>query len=173
MSGLHRIGNCTTDQLNSTNRIVIARNRIINRIRITVGVNDSDYRDTQTVSLGNGNRLTVDIHDEQGTRGLLHVQHPRQIATQFLMRMTQRSRFLLMHGIVTTLGFQFIKLAQSFHSCANCLGIGQCTTQPTTIHIMLAAAIGCLTNNITCLLLGAYKKNTLTTQNRVMQKFKG
>ena len=63
---LNRLGNGLCDQLDRPNRIIIARDRIVDQIRIGIRVGNGDDRNPEAMGLGNRDALSTDIHDEDG-----------------------------------------------------------------------------------------------------------
>ena len=64
--------NGACNQLNCTDCIVITRNDIINFFRITVGINNSNNRDTQFLCFSNSYLLFSRVNYDESTRQTLH-----------------------------------------------------------------------------------------------------
>src|SRR4030095_9212023 len=85
---------------NRTDRVVVARNGIIDEFRIGVGIHDGDHRDPEAARLIDGVLLSegVDHHERIGQ--FWHVEDSLKIAPQFCSLTIERSQFLFTHFLV-------------------------------------------------------------------------
>ena len=74
---LNALNRCICNRLDKhsyrPNRIVVTRNNIVDAIRVTVGVNDTDYWDAELVGLCNGNTLMVNVNNKNDIGQPAHI----------------------------------------------------------------------------------------------------
>src|SRR5690606_36528391 len=74
---LNAVDGCTSDQvaveLDCARCVIVARDRVVNNVRVAVRVTDSNNRNTQAASFLNGDRFLVGVNDEHQVRGRTHV----------------------------------------------------------------------------------------------------
>ena len=67
------ISHNASDQLYSTDCVIVTRDNVVDLIRIAVGVYDCNDRDVLLLCLCNSDALLAGVNDEQCTRQLLHI----------------------------------------------------------------------------------------------------
>src|SRR5215471_13521210 len=68
---------------NSTDRIIVPGNRIIDEFGIGVGIHDGDHRDPEAARLVDGVLLPKRVDDHERIRQFGHVDDPLEVAPQF------------------------------------------------------------------------------------------
>ena len=99
-------------QANSTDCVVVTRDNEVNTVRIGVGINDSEYRDTQGVSFFDCDVLVVCIDYEQRVWQAAHIFDTAQAVFQLVQFTSTHQRFFLSQLIESTvlrLGFQIFQ----------------------------------------------------------------
>src|SRR5216683_4407902 len=74
-----RIGNPRGEEADRADGVVVARDHVVDQVRIAVGVHDRDDGDQQDVRLLYRDVLLLRVDDEQGIRTLVHLLDAGQI----------------------------------------------------------------------------------------------
>ena len=64
------VSHSTCDELNSADSVVVARDNVVNLVRIAVGIYDCNDRNTELLSFGNSNSFLSRVNNEQCAREL-------------------------------------------------------------------------------------------------------
>src|SRR5690606_10702236 len=67
------VGDHAGQQRSRADGVVVARDRVVDLVRVAVGVQDGDHRDAQLASLADGDVLLLGVHDPHGAGHLVHV----------------------------------------------------------------------------------------------------
>src|SRR5690606_22989743 len=101
------LGNCTRDctrnQRDRADRVVVARDRVVDDVGIRVRIRDRDDRDAQLVGLLDRDRFLLCVHNEERTGQAAHVLHTAQILLQLLSLTLKQELLLLRVDLVRAL----------------------------------------------------------------------
>src|SRR5581483_5364215 len=101
----HRVRDRLRDQLHRANRVVVARDRHRDEIRIRVRVDDGDDRDVQLVRFADADALLLRVDDEHQPGQPAHVANAVQIFRELLTLAAEHELLLL--GVVLELAALF------------------------------------------------------------------
>ena len=90
-------GNYSCHQFVRTNRVIIARNWVINNVWVHICVDHSNYWDAKFASFGNRDVLFESVKYENCIRTTTHRADARQVALQLLEFTTNQQCFFLWH----------------------------------------------------------------------------
>src|SRR5699024_2568258 len=143
-------------QVCRTDRVVVARNRVLDLVRVAVGVQDGDNRDAQLLRLGDSDVLLVGVNDPHCRRDLGHVGDAAQDTLQLLALAVQKEDLLLGAALVAVLGcvhsLQFLHTGQAL---GGGLEVGEHATEPAVVDVRHANALSLVGNCLRSLLLCA------------------
>ena len=139
--------------------VIVAWNKIINSVRVAVGIGDCDDRDIQFLRLTDGNGLLARINHEDHTRQIPHVFDSADIALQFDPLFFHEQDFFFGKAIDRPICLHGFDGLQPVYAAFDRLKIGQHTTKPTMIDIEHPAPLGFFTDDGLGLTLGSDKQN--------------
>src|SRR5699024_6689982 len=76
------LGNHLGQQRGGTDRIVVAGNRVVDLVRVTVGIENRDHRDAELAGLADGDVFLLGVDDPDGTGDPRHVTDTAERALQ-------------------------------------------------------------------------------------------
>ncbi len=155
-------------QANGTDRVVVARDRVLNVVGVAVGVEDCDNGDTKLVRLVNGEVLLLGVNDPHSGRGLREVTNTTEALLQLHQFAALDEQLLL--GVATG-GVGEVDLFEFLHArktLGNRLEVGEESTQPTLVDVGLADALSLLGDGALSLLLGSDEEDGAAVGNRLL-----
>ena len=165
----------TRQQADCTNRIIVARNRVINNVGIAVGVEDRDNGDVQLARFANGEGFLVGVDDPDCTRNAAHIANTTEGARELLLLTTHHEEFLL--GTSTRAGdvikvhlFEFL---EALKPLVNRLEVGEHSTKPALVHERHTNSLGLLFDCLLRLLLCANKQDRSAVRDGLANEFVG
>ena len=72
------------DDVAGADRVVVARDDVVDAVRVAVRVHQADDRDAQALGLAHRDGLRLEVDHEQGVRHALHVLHAAEVRPQLL-----------------------------------------------------------------------------------------
>ena len=173
LAGKRRIGDGRDKETNRPYRIVIARDNIINAIRVAVTVNDTDDRNTQFPGFRDRDTLVIDINDEQGVRQAAHFLDTTKTGLElFQITLTRKGFFFgeLFECAISSLAFQ---ISQTTNGLTNRLVVRQHATQPTFVNVWHPCALGIFLDDLTGTSLRANEQNLVLFRCGALNKGQG
>src|SRR5882724_5659211 len=138
-----RLGNGLRDdaqnQPDGTDRVVVARNRVIHQIRIAIGVHDGDDGNFQPAAFRHRVVLALDVHDEHHLRVTVHRADAIEILVQTRSLAAQHGLLLLDIVVDGTIRFHLFDMLEPADGTFDGLQVGECAAQPAFGHTKLAA----------------------------------
>src|SRR5699024_8712730 len=132
---------------------------IINLVRVTVGIDYSDYRDTELLCLGDGNLLPLWVDYEQSCGKLLHILDSAEILLNLLNLEGELSDLLLVKTLKGAVFSHLVELLKTGYSCLNGLKVCHHAAYPSGVDIVSVSSQCLLPDGIACLLLCSYEQN--------------
>ena len=80
----HHVADRLDDQLARADRVVVARDHVVDRVRVAVGVDQPDHRDLQPLGLAHADLLGLEVDDEHRVGQALHVAHAAEVGLELL-----------------------------------------------------------------------------------------
>ena len=123
------------DRRARADRVVVAGNHVLDPVGVAVGVDEADDRDPQALGLGDGDRLGLEVDDEDRRRNAFHVLHAAEVGPQLgevglggetLARGQQRELAL---GVVA------LEVVESLDPLADRLEVGQQAAEPAVVDV--------------------------------------
>ena len=168
---LDDLGEGLGDQGDRADGIVIARDDVVDRIRIGVGVDNGHDRNAHAVGLGDGDGLAADVEHDERARHLLHVRDAAQAELE-LVELAPEAGRLLLEGreLTVVVAADGLDLAHAADAAADCLVVRQRAAQPADGHVELAAVGRGLGDDLLRLALGGDEKDLPAVEDRVAEE---
>lgn len=165
------LGHGVQDEPNRADGVIVAGDRVVDEVRVAVGVDDGDDGDVESAGFGDGVMFAFDIDDEHGLRMAVHGADAVQVLLQ-AGHLAAEHRLLLFDVIIdAAVGFHLLDLAQAGERSLDGLEIGECSTEPTFRDVELGGGGGGLFDGLLGLLLGSDEKDLSALGSDVAQEF--
>ena len=152
--------------MHRTNGVVVAGNRHLTEVRITVGVQHGNQGDVELAGFEHRIRLTTLVHQDHNIGKATHVLEATQILLKTLEFATQHRTFLLgAHGDGAA-GLHPLQILETVDPGLHGGPVGEHAAQPALVHIGGSAAGGFKRHHFRGLLLGANEEETLAAACR-------
>ena len=165
-AGLQTLGDRSGDhpgeQRGGADRVVVARDRVVDQVGIAVGVEDRDDRDVQLASLRNREVLLIGVDDPDRRGHLDHVADTAEAALQLVLLAGQHQDFLLGATLEATGLLHRLELLEALQPLVHGGEVGEHAAQPALVHVGHADAGGLLGDGLLRLLLGADEHDAAT-----------
>ena len=142
---------------NRPNRIIISSDRIINDLRISIGVDDRHRRNAQASRLTHGILFASCIDHDHRVRQCRHLKNSIKIAAKFCRLAVECSQLLFPHLFVIGGLLDLLNELQAADALADRRQVGERPAQPALINIKLSTGHGCFLDRFLRLLLAADK----------------
>ena len=165
-----RVGNLRCEQPDRTQRIVVARDDVVDFVRVAVGVDDADHRNLQLARLVDGDLFLARVHDEDRVRQLGHRPDAFEILQQLPLFLFRSSDLLLGERFEASVGarrdhrFQVTEPSQAALDRGE---VGEKTAQPALIDEEHTAALRFLGDDVLRLSLRADEEHGLAVGRQV------
>src|SRR6185312_5033589 len=138
-----RVGGGAGVQLDRADRVVIARDRVIDQFRVVVGVDHGDHRDAELLGFLHGDVFVADVDHEQRVGQTVHVLDAAQRSLQLVALAATGQHFVLDQLLERTVGLGRFQLLQARHGLLDGAEVGQHAAEPARGDERHAGA-GCL-----------------------------
>ena len=170
----HGVGDHAGQQRDGADGVVVARDRVVDVVRVAVGVEDADDRDAQLLGFVDREVFLLGVDDPDGRRGALHVADTAEGLLELVLLATQDEQFLL--GVRGTCNvvevdlFEFLEAAQTHRDG---LEVREHTAEPTLVDVGLTHALSLLSDGFLGLLLGADEEDRAAVGHGLLDEFEG
>ena len=137
------VGDHLGEERDGADGVIVAGDRVLKVIGVSVGVQDSHDRNAQLSGLVDSEVLANGVDDPDRAGSLLQGTNTTERLLQLGQLTLLQQQFLLGVTLSGVLVVDFFKLFHATQALRDSLEVGQKTTQPTLVHIGLADA-GCL-----------------------------
>ena len=122
-------------QLAGADRVVVPRNRVVDRHRVDVRVDQADDRDSQPLGLAHRDRLGLQIDDQRRLRQALHPAHAAEVVLE--LRELGLARHALLGGQQVELALlpQGGQLVQALDPGRHRVEVGQQPAEPALVDV--------------------------------------
>ena len=140
-------------------RVVVARDHVVDPVRVAVRVDEADDRDPQALGLLDRDDLGLEVDDEHRVGRALHVLDAAEVGLELrqvglgghaLARRQQRE--LALRRVA-------LEIVQALDAQRDRLEVGQQPAQPAMVDVGHAGALGDLLDGVARLLLGAHEEH--------------
>ena len=156
------------DQLDAADGVVVARDDVVDRLRVGVRVDDRDDGDVQADRLLDGVRL-LDAVDDEDAAGLLgHLGDARQVRLELRELAAEHRVLLLVLGELAAVRLRRrLQLAHALDGGAEGLRVGERAAEPALGHVELVDALRRLLDHLGDLLLRRDEEDLLAGEDGV------
>ncbi len=154
-----RIGHARRHQPNRANGIVVARNRVIDLVRITVGIDDGHNGNLEPPAFVYRNRLVLGIDNENRPWEMIHIPNTPQVVVELFTLLGEFDALVLGKQVDGPIVVNRVEVVQAFNALADRLEISEHSAEPAVLNIEHFCAVGLFVNGFLGLLLGSDKKN--------------
>ena len=166
-----RVSDRVRDQLDRLDRVVVARNRNGDEIRIGVRIDERDDRNSQLVRLGYRDALLLGVDHEHQAGKTAQVLDAAQVLRK-LVALTGHHQLLFL-GVVleipALLGSR-LELLQLADLLLHRLEVGEKTTEPPLRDVHRAGAVSFILHDVDELALGADEEDVLAAQDDIARE---
>src|SRR5688572_19367218 len=163
-----RIGDGLRNQLDRSDRIVVARDRHGDEIGIGVRVDDADDGKTELVRLVDGDLFLLRVDHEEEAREARHISDTGEVLLQ-LLALTRQEQLLLL-GVVLELAAVLAALLQLLHATdllLHRLEVREQAAEPALGDVHRVAAVSLLLHDRLELALGADEEDVVTPHDDI------
>ena len=150
-----RVGDLGDHQFHGPDGVVVAGDRIIDHIRIAVGVDHGDDRNLQLAGFLDGDLFFLRIDDEERVGQAVHVFDAAQEALELIQLVGQLGDFFLGEHVEGALIAHPFEFAQTRDALLNRGEVGEHAAQPALVHEVCARTERLFLDRVLRLLLGA------------------
>ena len=152
-------GHAVGDQPNRADRIIVARNGVVNQVWIAVAVDKGEYLDPHAACFGDADIFFGNVDHEHSLGRSGHVPQAHEVFLQLRQFFRQLETFFFGKDPEVALIPLLLQIYHVVYSSANGLEIGEGSPQPPLVDVPHSAAFGFGLNNFLGLLLGADKED--------------
>ncbi len=152
----HGVGDHAGQQGDGADRVVVARDLVVDLVGVAVGVEDRHHRDVELARLADGDVLLLGVHDPDGAGHLLHLADTTEGLLQLGLLAGEDQQLLLGEargGHV--LEVDLLQLLEALQPLVDRREVGEHAAEPALVHVGHAHAGGLLGDGLLGLLLGA------------------
>ena len=143
---------------------------MVNGLRVTVRVNESDNRNLELVGFANGNVLTSDVHNDHGSGQPLHVGDSTKCTLKLIQLSAHAGELLLGHFLPAAVSQELLELLHVTNTAHDNPMVGEGATQPAITHEEHAGPLSSFPHGLLRLPLGTDEENGAAFGYRVTKE---
>ena len=147
------------DQRAGADRVVVARDDVVDAVRVAVGVDEADDRDPQALGLADGDDLRLEVDHEHRVRRALHVLDAAEVGLELLEVGLGRHPLARRQQLQLALGRVALEVVQALDALRDGLEVRQQAAEPAVVDVRLTGRLGDLLHGVARLLLGAHEQH--------------
>ena len=152
------VGDHAGQQADGADRVVVARDREVDQVRVAVGVQDADDRDPQLAGLLDGEVLLVGVDDPDRRRRAGHVPDAAQRLVELVALALHVQQLLLRAAAAGhVVEVDLVELLEAVDPLVHGLEVGEHAAQPALVDVGHPDAGRLLGDRLLGLLLGAHE----------------
>src|SRR3954451_10140114 len=162
----HRVCDLLREQTDRANGVVVARDDVVDVLRVAVRVDDGHHRDVELLRLFDRDVLLLRVDDEERVRQAVHLANADQVLLKLFTLAIESGALLLRHLLlgVAENGLDFLETLDRF---ADGREIRERAAEPAVVHVEHAAAIGLFENRVLRLAFGADEEDALPARGEI------
>ncbi len=165
------VGHDPGEQGDAADRVVVARNWVVDLIGIAVGVQDRDHRDAELARFADRDVLLLGVHHPDGAGNPGHVPDPPQRALQLVPLAPELKQFLLRHVRARhVVEVEFLEFLQALQPLVDGGKVRQHAAQPALVDERHTHPTGLLSDRLLRLLLGADVQHRAAVRDRLLDE---
>ena len=165
------IGDDPRQQRDGADRIVVARDLVVDDVRVAVRVEDRDDGDTELARLVDGEVLLVRVHDPDRGRDLRHVADAAEGLGELVTLATHDEELLLGEGAAGhVVEVDLLELLEALETLVDRLEVGEHATEPALVDVGHADAGSLLGDGLLRLLLRTHEEDGAAVSDRLLDE---
>src|SRR3954453_9227531 len=165
------VGDDPGQQPDGADSVVVAGDREVHFVRVTVGVQDADDRDPQLAGLLDREVLLVGAHDPHRRRRTGHVADAAERLVELDLLALHMQQFLLgATAARDVVEVNLVELLETVDPLVHRLEVCEHATEPALVDVRHADAGGLLGDRLLSLLLGAHEHHRAALGDRVLDE---
>ena len=166
----HSVGNQCRVEGDRPHRIVVTGNHVLDAVRRTICVDDSDDRNIQFSGFADRNVFVIDIDNKQDVGKCPHFLDAAQASLEFVAIASQPQHFFFVQVIEAALFFHLFEIGKPLHGLLDRFVIRQHAAEPAVADKGHITAISLRTNRLSRRTLGADKEYVAAVSNDCLDK---
>ena len=150
--------------------VVVARDHVVDAVRVAVRVDQADDRDAQALGLAHGDGLRLEVDHEQRVGHALHVLDAPEVRPQLLQVGLRREALARRQQPELALGLIALEVVQALDAERDGLEVGQQAAEPAVVDVRLVRTLGDLLDRVARLLLGPHEQHGAATAGEAVRK---
>ena len=152
-------GDAVDDHLARADRVVVARDHEVHRIRVAVRVDEPDDRDLQPLRLAHADRLGLEVDHEDRVGRALHVGDAAEVRLELVALGHRRDALAHRQQLHRARLGPVAQVVQAADALVDRLEVREQPAQPALVDVRHAAAVGGFLDRVAGLLLGAHEQD--------------
>src|SRR5438876_4071395 len=153
----HDVADRVDDQLARADRVVVARDDVVDGTRVAVGVDEADDRDLQPGRLAHRDVLGLQVDHDHGVRGALHLLHAAQVHLELVALALRRDPLARRKELKRAVLGPIQEVVEALDPLRDRLEVREQPAEPALVHVGHAGLLGGLLDGVAGLLLGAHE----------------
>ena len=168
------VGDDAGQQLDGADRVVVARDRVVDDVGVAVGVEDRDDGDAELARLVDGEVLLVRVDDPHGRGNLGHVTDAAERLGQLVLLAAQDEQLLLREVRARhVVEVDLLELLEALETLVHRAEVGEHATEPALVDVRHADAGGLVGDRLLRLLLGADEEDRAAVRDGLAHEVVG
>src|SRR5687767_10774899 len=143
-----RLGNLRREQPDRPQRIVVARDHVVDFVRVAVGVDDADDRYLQLARLVDRDLLLARVDDEDRVRQPRHVADALEVLEQLALLLLVPRDLLLRERVIAAVGDHRLEVPEPAEAALDRREVGEQSAEPALVDVVHAAALRFLGDDV-------------------------
>src|SRR5579875_3576484 len=167
------VGDHAGQQRGAADRVVVARDRVVDLVRVAVGVEDGDDRDVELACLADGDVLLLGVHHPDGARNLRHFPDAAEGALELGLLAAEHELLLLGGDALPAALLLRLELLEPLQAAEDGLEVGEHAAEPALVDVGHADAGGLLGDRLLGLLLRADEQHAAAVRDGLLDEVVG
>ncbi len=164
---------CPRDRRARADRVVVAGDHVVDPVRVAVGVDQADDRDSQPLRLAHRDRLGLEVDHEHRLRNALHVLDAAEVRLQLLEVLLGGDPLAGRQQLQLTLRVVALEVVKALDPQRDRLEVGQQAAEPAVVDVRHAGRVSHLLDHVAGLLLGADEQDRAAATGDVGRELAG
>src|SRR5579864_4022030 len=153
--------------------VVVARDDVVDLVRVAIRVDDADDRNLQLARLVDGDLLVLGVDDEDRVGQAAHAADAVEVLGELALLLFVAGDLFLRQRVVAAVGLHGLEVAQALQTALDRREIRQEAAEPPLIHEVHAAALGLFGDRVLRLALRAHEEQRAAVGRDGRHKVRG
>src|SRR5688500_934572 len=169
----NRVGDPGCEETDRADRVVVARDHVVDDVRIAVRVHDGHDRDAQDVRFLDRDVLLFRVDDEERVGQLVHLLDPGQVLLELLLLALEAEALFLRQVLVVFLRENSLDFLQPVDRLADRREIREGPAEPPRVHEKHSAAVRLFVDRVLRLPFRSDEQEVLSGGGELGHEFRG